>query len=60
MADQAGINLTDLQCLSILDLTGPVSAGRLAELTGSPPAWSTGLSGPATPSVGATRTTAGG
>ncbi len=34
VADRAGINLTDLQCLNILEMTGPVSAGRLAELLG--------------------------
>jgi len=29
-----GINATDMQCLNILDFEGPVTAGRLAELTG--------------------------
>ncbi|KUF19187.1 MarR family winged helix-turn-helix transcriptional regulator [Streptomyces silvensis] len=39
LADQAvaaklGINGTDLLCLGVLDHAGPVTAGRLAELTG--------------------------
>lgn len=34
IADRIGMNLIDLQVTNILDLTGPVTAGRLAELTG--------------------------
>lgn len=34
MAQRIGINATDMQCLNILDIEGPVPAGRLAELTG--------------------------
>ena len=34
LAQQIGINATDMQCLNILDFEGPVTAGRLAELTG--------------------------
>ena len=34
VADQLGMNPTDLQCLNILSETGPVAAGRLAEETG--------------------------
>ena len=34
LADHIGINSTDLECLDILDLYGPITAGRLAELTG--------------------------
>lgn len=34
MAQHIGINATDMQCLNILDIEGPVPAGRLAELTG--------------------------
>src|SRR6516164_4172705 len=34
LAEQIGINTTDMQCLNILDYEGPVPAGRLAELTG--------------------------
>jgi DNA-binding MarR family transcriptional regulator len=33
-AERLGINVTDLHCLNLLALTGPISAGRLAELTG--------------------------
>jgi DNA-binding MarR family transcriptional regulator len=33
-ADRLGINLTDCQCLNILQMTGAIPAGRLAELTG--------------------------
>jgi DNA-binding MarR family transcriptional regulator len=33
-ADALGMNLTDLLCAGILTVTGPVTAGRLAELTG--------------------------
>lgn len=34
LAQHIGINATDMQCLNILDFEGPVTAGRLAELTG--------------------------
>ena len=34
VADRLGMNPTDLQCLNVLGETGPVTAGRLAELTG--------------------------
>lgn len=34
VAEKAGINHTDLKVLSILSRQGPLSAGRLAELTG--------------------------
>ena len=34
VAEKAGINPTDLKVLSILSRQGPLSAGRLAELTG--------------------------
>ena len=34
LARHIGINATDMQCLNILDFEGPVTAGRLAELTG--------------------------
>jgi DNA-binding MarR family transcriptional regulator len=33
-ADALGVGLTDLLCAGILSVTGPVTAGRLAELTG--------------------------
>jgi DNA-binding MarR family transcriptional regulator len=34
VADAAGLNRTDMRCLEIIDLEGPVTAGRLAEATG--------------------------
>ena len=34
LADHIGMSSTDLECLDILDLHGPITAGRLAELTG--------------------------
>lgn len=34
VAARAGINSTDLECLDILNLMGPMSAGQLAETTG--------------------------
>jgi len=34
VADAAGLNLTDMGCLDFLGQQGPVTAGRLAELTG--------------------------
>ena len=33
LADRSGMNLTDLLCTTILTSTGPLTAGRLAELT---------------------------
>ncbi|MGD9893654.1 MAG: MarR family winged helix-turn-helix transcriptional regulator [Dehalococcoidia bacterium] len=33
-ADVLGMSLTDLLCAGILSVTGPITAGRLAELTG--------------------------
>lgn len=43
LADRLGINLTDLKCLSILERTGAVTAGKLAELTGLTSGAVTGL-----------------
>src|SRR5579884_4289361 len=34
VADRLRMNATDLLCLGILEWTGPVAAGRLADLTG--------------------------
>jgi DNA-binding MarR family transcriptional regulator len=34
VAEAAGVNLTDMRCLEVLGLEGPVTAGRLAEATG--------------------------
>lgn len=34
VADAVGLNLTDMACLDFLGQLGPVTAGRLAELTG--------------------------
>ncbi|WP_273846434.1 MarR family winged helix-turn-helix transcriptional regulator [Rubrobacter calidifluminis] len=34
VAERSGMNLTDLQCISILSSTGPITAGRLAEEMG--------------------------
>jgi DNA-binding MarR family transcriptional regulator len=34
VADRLGVNLTDLHCAAILREAGPITAGRLAELTG--------------------------
>jgi DNA-binding MarR family transcriptional regulator len=34
VADALGLNRTDMRCLDILQMEGPVTAGRLAELTG--------------------------
>lgn len=34
VAVKLGINATDLQCLNVLAQEGPISAGRLAEITG--------------------------
>ena len=32
--EKLGINRTDLRCLNIIDNSGPMTAGRLAELSG--------------------------
>jgi DNA-binding MarR family transcriptional regulator len=34
VADTLGVNRTDMRCLDILEREGPVTAGRLAEVTG--------------------------
>lgn len=34
VAEAAGVNRTDMRCLDIIGLEGPVTAGRLAEATG--------------------------
>jgi DNA-binding MarR family transcriptional regulator len=34
VAEAAGLNRTDMRCLDIIGLEGPVTAGRLAEATG--------------------------
>jgi DNA-binding MarR family transcriptional regulator len=34
VAEAAGLNRTDMRCLDVLGLEGPVTAGRLAEATG--------------------------
>jgi DNA-binding MarR family transcriptional regulator len=34
VADALGLNRTDMRCLDIVQMEGPVTAGRLAELTG--------------------------
>lgn len=34
IADRLGVNLTELVCMGVLSITGPVTAGRLAQLTG--------------------------
>ena len=58
VADRAGISSTDLETLDILARNGPMTAGRLAELTGSPPALSpvslTAWSATATPAASPT------
>jgi MarR family transcriptional regulator, organic hydroperoxide resistance regulator len=33
-ADRVGLHLTDMQCINLLDLLGPVTPGKLAECTG--------------------------
>jgi DNA-binding MarR family transcriptional regulator len=43
LAERLGITLTDLTCLSILERTGAITAGRLAELTGLTSGAITGL-----------------
>jgi len=42
-ADRIGINTTDLNCLNILSLTGPMTAGELAKATGLTTASITGV-----------------
>src|SRR5580698_8914249 len=34
IADRVGLHLTDMQCLNLLDLLGPVTPGKLAACTG--------------------------
>ena len=34
VADHVGLHLTDMQCVNLLDLLGPVTPGRLAACTG--------------------------
>ncbi len=34
IADRLGMGVTDLQCVNLLDIEGPMTAGRLAELIG--------------------------
>jgi DNA-binding MarR family transcriptional regulator len=34
VAEQVGLHVTDLQCINILDLLGPLKPGQLAELMG--------------------------
>lgn len=43
VAERSGMNLTDLQCINILAVTGPVTAGRLAEEMGLTTGAVTGL-----------------
>jgi DNA-binding MarR family transcriptional regulator len=43
VAQRSGMNLTDLQCITILTLTGPTTAGRLAEEMGLTTGAVTGL-----------------
>ncbi len=43
MADHLGIGSTDMECLDLLMRNGPVTAGRLAELTGLTTGAVTGL-----------------
>src|SRR5215831_70465 len=42
-AERIGINLTDLNCLNILGLSGPMTAGQLARATGLTTASVTGI-----------------
>jgi DNA-binding MarR family transcriptional regulator len=42
-AEQVGVNLTDLNCLNILSLSGPMTAGELARATGLTTASITGV-----------------
>ena len=34
VAERVGLRLTDMQCINLLELLGPVTPGRLAECTG--------------------------
>ena len=34
VADRAGLHLTDMQCMNLLEILGPVTPGKLAEGTG--------------------------
>lgn len=34
IADRFGLHLTDMQCLNVMELLGPVTPGKLAECTG--------------------------
>jgi MarR family transcriptional regulator, organic hydroperoxide resistance regulator len=34
VADRVGLHLTDMQCINVLDLLGPTTAGKLARQTG--------------------------
>ena len=43
ITEQSGMNLTDLQCITILTSTGPITAGRLAEEMGLTTGSVTGL-----------------
>jgi DNA-binding MarR family transcriptional regulator len=43
VAGRLGINPTDLRCLNALSLTGPITAVRLAEITGLTVGASTGV-----------------
>jgi DNA-binding MarR family transcriptional regulator len=43
IAERSGMNLTDLQCIHILASTGPITAGRLAEMMGLTTGAITGL-----------------
>ena len=42
-AQKLGVNRTDLRCLNILEYQGPITAGRLAELSGLTTAAVTGV-----------------
>jgi MarR family transcriptional regulator, organic hydroperoxide resistance regulator len=35
MANRAGLHLTDMQCLNLMEFLGPVTPGKLAECTDS-------------------------
>lgn len=43
VAETVGINRTDMECLDVLGMNGPITAGRLAELTGLSTGAITGL-----------------
>jgi len=34
LAERVGLHMTDMQCINLLDLLGPVTPGKLAECTG--------------------------